>query len=59
MSVLAHFHAIGGKYQAFVLGAYGASLAAFAWMVIDTLLRGRAARRALERLEAQAPAESP
>lgn len=41
-----------GRYAVFVLGAYGASLAAFAWMVLDTLVRGRAARRALERLEA-------
>ncbi|HEY2177223.1 MAG TPA: heme exporter protein CcmD [Caulobacteraceae bacterium] len=39
------------KYAAFIWGAYGASAAAFAWMVIDTLLRARAARRALEALE--------
>jgi heme exporter protein CcmD len=43
--------AVGGKYAAFVWGAYGASLLAFAWMVIDTLLRARAVRRALERVE--------
>jgi heme exporter protein CcmD len=36
------------KYAAFIWGAYGASLAAFTWMVIDTLVRGRAAKRALE-----------
>jgi heme exporter protein CcmD len=39
------------KYAAFIWGAYGASAAAFAWMVIDTLVRGRIARRALEALE--------
>jgi heme exporter protein CcmD len=39
------------KYAAFIWGAYGASAAAFAWMVIDTLVRGRSARRALEVLE--------
>ena len=39
------------KYAAFVWGAYGASAAAFAWMIIDTLIRGWAARRALEALE--------
>jgi heme exporter protein CcmD len=43
--------AAGGKYAAFVWGAYGASLLAFAWMVVDTLLRARLARRALQRLE--------
>lgn len=39
------------KYAAFVWGAYGASAAAFAWMIVDTMIRGRAARRALEALE--------
>jgi heme exporter protein CcmD len=41
--------AVGGKYAAFVWGAYGASLAAFAWMVIDTLVRARSAKRWLQR----------
>jgi heme exporter protein CcmD len=41
----------GGKYAAFIWGAYGASALAMAWMVVDTLARARAARRALERLE--------
>jgi heme exporter protein CcmD len=36
------------KYAAFIWAAYGSSLAAFAWMVIDTLARARAAKRALE-----------
>ncbi|MGH7025438.1 MAG: heme exporter protein CcmD [Caulobacteraceae bacterium] len=40
-----------GRYALFVWGAYGASLLAFAWMILDTLIRARAARRALERLE--------
>jgi len=44
--------ALGGKYAAFVLGAYAVSAAIFAWMVLDTLIRARAARLALERLEA-------
>jgi heme exporter protein D len=41
-----------GKYALFVWGAYGVSAAAFAWMILDTLVRGRAARRALETQEA-------
>ena len=44
-----------GKYAFFVLGAYGASIIAFAWMILDTFVRGRAARRTLERLEANEP----
>ncbi|HEY2480818.1 MAG TPA: heme exporter protein CcmD [Caulobacteraceae bacterium] len=43
------------KYAAFIWGAYGVSAAALAWMVIDTLLRARAARRAVERLEREEP----
>jgi heme exporter protein CcmD len=43
--------AIGGRYPLFVWGAYGASATAFAWMIIDTWVRARAARRTLERLE--------
>jgi heme exporter protein CcmD len=43
------------KYAAFIWGAYGASAVALAWMVIDTLLRGRSARRAVERLEREEP----
>lgn len=45
--------AIGGKYALFVLGAYAASAAAFLWMVVDTLVRARSARRTLERLESR------
>ena len=41
-----------GKYALFVWGAYGVSGLAFAWMILDTLIRGRAARRSLERQEA-------
>jgi heme exporter protein CcmD len=44
---------MSGKYAFFVLGAYGASAVAFAWMVLDTLIRARAARREIERLEAE------
>jgi heme exporter protein CcmD len=39
------------KYAAFIWSAYGVSAAAFAWMILDTMVRGRAARRALEALE--------
>jgi heme exporter protein CcmD len=39
------------RYAVFVDAAYGVSLVAFAWMILDTLLRARAAKRALERLE--------
>jgi heme exporter protein CcmD len=42
---------VAGKYAVFVAAAYGASFVAFAWMIIDTVLRARAAKRALERLE--------
>lgn len=44
---------LGGKYAAFVLGAYAVSAAIFAWMVVDTLIRARAARLALQSLEAE------
>ena len=40
------------------LGLLATSLAAFAWMILDTLIRGRAARRAVERLEREARASS-
>jgi len=49
--------ALSGKYAAFIWGAYGVSSLALAWMVVDTLVRGRAAKRALERLERTTPAE--
>jgi heme exporter protein CcmD len=39
------------KYAAFIWAAYGSSALALSWMIIDTLVRGWAARRALERLE--------
>ena len=40
-----------GKYAAFIWPAYGVTAVGFAWMIIDTVLRARAAKRALERLE--------
>ena len=43
-----------GKYAAEVLSAYGVSLLLLAALVGLTLLRGRAARRALEEVEAEA-----
>jgi len=42
---------MAGKYAFFVWGAYGVSLVAFALMAIDTVLRARAAKRLLQRLE--------
>ncbi len=41
-----------GRYAAFVWPAYGASAAGFAWMILDTLVRARRARREVERREA-------
>jgi heme exporter protein CcmD len=46
----------GGKYAAFIWGAYGVSAVALAWMVVDTLVRSGRAKRALERLERTTPA---
>ncbi|MEM5543114.1 heme exporter protein CcmD [Sulfitobacter sp. AS92] len=43
-----------GKYAAEVLSAYGVSLVLLGALVAVTLLRGRAARRALEETEAEA-----
>ena len=39
------------KYALFVWPAYALTALAFAWMVIDTLVRARAWRRRAERLE--------
>lgn len=43
------------KYALFVWPAYAITAVAFAWMVIDTLLRARRWRRQAERLEREAP----
>ena len=43
-----------GKYAAEVLSAYGVSLVLLGALVAVALLRGRAARRALEETEAEA-----
>ena len=43
------------KYALFVWPAYAVTALAFAWMVLDTLLRARAWRRRAERLEAERP----
>jgi heme exporter protein D len=40
------------KYALFVWPAYAVTALAFAWMVADTLIRARAWRRRVERLEA-------
>ena len=46
-----------GRYAAFVWPAYGVSAAGFAWIIIDTALRARRARRSVERLEAERGAQ--
>jgi len=43
------------KYALFVWPAYAVTALAFAWMVLDTLLRARAWRRRAERLEKAPP----
>jgi heme exporter protein D len=40
------------KYALFVWPAYAVTALAFAWMVVDTLLRARAWRRRVAHLEA-------
>jgi len=45
----------GGRYAAFIWPAYGVSVLAFAWMIADTLARGRRWRREVERLEKLRP----
>jgi len=49
---------VTGKYALFVWGAYGASFLAFAWMILDTFVRARAAKRALDRLESATRSET-
>ncbi|HWA60307.1 MAG TPA: heme exporter protein CcmD [Caulobacteraceae bacterium] len=39
------------RYGAFIWPAYGATVVAFAWMILDTLLKARRWRRESERLE--------
>jgi heme exporter protein D len=46
------------KYALFVWPAYAVTALAFAWMVVDTLVRVRAWRRRVDRLEA-APKPAP
>ena len=41
-----------GHYAAYVWPAYGATAAAFAWMIWDTVVRARTWRRNVETLEA-------
>jgi heme exporter protein D len=48
------------KYALFVWPAYAVTAVAFAWMVLDTLIRARAWRRRVEALEAgPKPADHP
>lgn len=41
----------GGKYAPYIWPAYGVTVLAFVWMILDTLLRARRWRREAERLE--------
>ena len=43
-----------GKYALYVWPAFAATLAAFAWMIGDSLLRARRWKRELERLSKDA-----
>lgn len=42
------------RYAAFIWSAYAVTALAFAWMLIDTLLRARGWRRRAEQLEREA-----
>jgi heme exporter protein D len=41
----------GGKYAVFIWPAYAVSVLAFAWMILDTVLKARRWRRRVEKLE--------
>jgi heme exporter protein D len=43
----------GGKYAIYIWPAYGVTILAFAWMILDTWLRARLWRRKAEVLEKQ------
>jgi heme exporter protein D len=42
---------LGGKYAIYIWPAYAVSVLAFAWMILDTLLRARHWRRRARDLE--------
>ena len=46
---------LADKYAAFVWPAYAVTALAFAWMVVDTLVRAWRWRRQVKRLEADRP----
>jgi heme exporter protein D len=48
-----------GKYALFIWPAYGVTALAFAWMILDTLIRGRRWRREVQRLEQERSARDP
>lgn len=48
----------GGKYGAFIWPAYAVSVIAFAWMILDTILRARRWRRRARELEDERRRES-
>jgi heme exporter protein D len=41
-----------GKYAAYILPAYGASILVLGWLLVDSLLRARRWKREVERREA-------
>ncbi len=48
---MSHLGLPGGKYAVYVWPAYVVSVLAFAWMVLDTVLRARRWRRRVRDLE--------
>ena len=48
-----------GRYALFIWPAFAVTVAAFAWMVGDTLLRTRRWRREAERRETDGDADAP
>ena len=52
-----HFDFDAGKYAVYVWPAVAVTVAAFAWMIADSLLAARRWRREAERLQADLDAE--
>ncbi len=48
---MSHLHLAGGRYAIYIWPAYAVSLLAFAWMVLDTVLKARRWRRRARELE--------
>ncbi len=48
-----HFDFDAGKYAVYIWPAFGLTVAAFVWMIADSLASARRWRREAERLQAQ------